>query len=525
MTPLRRTIHDVAREERGIALAMALGITIVIAIMLTTVIDYAVSNTHHASRSKADTSAYTLAEAGLNDAAGILSASKPDGTTRALDSSSLTGTNACPDGTTGCLIGTYDGGNAYYYGTLTVSSSVWTVTSWGVVRNPTGPPGASVVRRKVTARIQVVADASQPANVAAFNYLFATNSTSGCDIDLGQGVTVDYSVYDAGNLCLSNTAVIQKPISGDAVDVYVMGKIALKSPQNTIGSSSTPIDSVHTTGCGTALTPTHTPCSGSVDKVWANSYDYNPTPLISPTSLSNWTKYYNTAQPGPYNACTSSSGTPPPFGNQGAFPSPATNGSQASFNLTPGTAYSCVVADVRGTKIGEISWTPANGTTPGTLTVLGVIYCDCSMYISNNAMNVYNGFGTLYVTGTFTMTNSGSRLCASKAAGSTDCDFSGIFGSTAQTEMLVIAAAGDDGSGNSLTFSQGTEFQGGLIGIHNISVGQSSIFQGAMITPSISIGQSAIIKPLPILQNLPLGAPGNPTTHASLLPPYVTGGG
>ena len=509
-------------DERGIALAMALGILVVLAIMLTAVIDYSASNAHHASRSKADTLAYTLAEDGLNDAAALLSANKADGTTKALDSTSLTSTGTCPDGTTTCLVGTYDGGKAYYKGTLTVASSLWTVTSWGETRNPTGPPTGHVYR-KLTAKIQVIADASQQANVAAFNYLFATNSTSGCDIDLGQGVTVDYSVYDAGNLCLSNTAIIQKPVSGDAVNVYIMGKIALKSPQNQIGSSTTPVDSVRTTGCGAALTSTHTPCTGSGDKVWASTYDYAPTPLISPTSTSNWSKYYTTGQPGPNNACTTSSGTPPPFGNGGSL-NLATNGSQGSFNLTPGTAYSCVVSDLRGNKIGEISWTPANGSTPGTLTMLGVIYCDCSMYISNNAMNVYNGFATLYLTGTFTMTNSNSRLCASKAAGSTDCDFSGIFGQTAQNEMLIIAAAGDDGSGNSLTFSQGTEFQGGLIGIHNINVGQSSMFQGAMITPSISIGQSAIIKPLPVLQNLPLGAPGNPTTHASLQPPYVTSG-
>ncbi len=417
MTPLRRTgIRQLAADERGIALALALGILVVVGILLTSVIDYTAANVHQSSRSKADASAYTIAEAGMNDASGILSANKPDGTTRALDSTSLTGNNTCPDGTTGCLIGTYAGGTSYYYGTLAVSSSLWTVTSWGVVRNPTGATG-SAVRRRLRALIQVVADASQTANVAAFNYLYATQSSSGCDINFGQGVTVDYSVYAAGNLCLSNTAVIQKTVSGDSVNVYALGKIALTSPQNAIGSQATPVDSVHTTGCGSSLTSTHTPCTGSGDKIWASSYDYNPTALISPTSTSNWSTYFTKGQPGPNNACTSSSGTPPPFGEGGSLDL-TTNGSQGTFNLTPSSAYTCVVKDIRGNTLGQISWTPVNGSTPGTLTVSGVIYCDCSMTVSNNVMNVYNGYGTLYLTGTFVMTGSNSRLCASKAAGS-----------------------------------------------------------------------------------------------------------
>jgi hypothetical protein len=511
-TPLRRF-----SEQTGLALPLALGILVVTAIMLTTLIDYTASNSHHAGRSKANDAAYALAEAGMNDAASILSTNKADGTTWALDGTALTGTQTCPDSTTTCLKVTYSNGTAYFTGTFNQNASLWTVTSWGQVRNPALPP-PGIVQRRVKATMQIAADPSQQANVAAFNYIFATQSSSGCDINLGQGVTVDYSIYSAGNLCLANTAVIQKPTSGDAVNVYALKTLILQSPQNYVGTSTTPVDSVHTTGVGTALGSTHAPWTCSGDKVCATTNDSSPTALISPTSSSNWSNYYNTAQPGPYNNCTSSSGTPPPFGNQGTL-NLATNGSQGTFNLTPSSAYSCVVTDVRGNVLGKIAWTPGS---PGTLSVDGVIYCDCSMTMGNGAVNLYTGMATLYLTGTFVMTGSQTRLCVTQSG--TDCNFSGIFGQGSQTNMLIIAAAGNDGNGYSMTFSQGTEFQGGLIALHNINIGQSSAFQGAIIAPSVSIGQSAIVKPLPVLQNLPLGAPGNPTTHATVQPPYVTNG-
>src|SRR5918912_3647349 len=70
-----RLVHRLRslRNERGIALVMALGILTVFGITMATVIDYTTSNTQAAANGGARQTAYALAEAGLNDAYGILS--------------------------------------------------------------------------------------------------------------------------------------------------------------------------------------------------------------------------------------------------------------------------------------------------------------------------------------------------------------------------------------------------------------------------------------------------------------------
>ncbi len=516
-------------DERGFALVMALGMMVVIAIVLASVIDYTASNTHHATRTKADTAAYSLAEAGVNNAESMLNTNDSNGISNALNSSFLTGTQACPDGTTRCFKVAYDGGTTLWLGTYNSSNTTWTVTAWGQVRNTTGVT-ASVVQRKIVASIKIISDPSQQANAGAWNYVYstATSNSTTCDLDLQQSVTIDYSVYVAGNLCLNNTSNVAKPVSGDNVDIHVQGRIGIKIPSypngNYIGTSTTKVDYIRTSGgCSTGTNPlnntSHT-CTGSGDQAWATTYDTNPQSLGNPISTSDWTTHYSDAQPGPKNLCTSSSGTPPAFADSDGVLTLSANGSNGTFDLTPSADYTCVVTDSFGKKVGEFSW---NNSTK-TLTVQGVIYFDGSMTISNGSTNVYNGYGTLYLTGTFTMSIANTRLCAVKTAGGGDCDFSGTFGSSSQSEMLVIAANGNDGSGNSINVLNGGEFQGGLMGIHNINLGNTSQVQGGIIAPSLIIGQSVIVKPLPVLANLPLGAPGNPTTHATPDPPVVTSG-
>src|SRR2546421_9527174 len=62
-------------EERGFALVIALAVTVVFSMTVVTVIESAASNSRTADRSKGRISAYSLAEAGINNAASILSKS------------------------------------------------------------------------------------------------------------------------------------------------------------------------------------------------------------------------------------------------------------------------------------------------------------------------------------------------------------------------------------------------------------------------------------------------------------------
>ena len=64
--------HELVGEERGIALVMALGILVVCAIMLTTVIAYTSSAQRTASVSKSRLTAFDAADAGMNNAYAVL---------------------------------------------------------------------------------------------------------------------------------------------------------------------------------------------------------------------------------------------------------------------------------------------------------------------------------------------------------------------------------------------------------------------------------------------------------------------
>src|SRR3954451_15155043 len=71
MTRLRQTLG----QERGFALVIALAVTFVFSMTVVTVIEAATSNSRSSDRSKGRISAYCLAEAGINNAASILTKS------------------------------------------------------------------------------------------------------------------------------------------------------------------------------------------------------------------------------------------------------------------------------------------------------------------------------------------------------------------------------------------------------------------------------------------------------------------
>ena len=63
---LRKNLLRLRDEERGIALVIALGVTVVLSIAMASAIDYSSSNSRNASVSDKQNGAYSLAEAGVN---------------------------------------------------------------------------------------------------------------------------------------------------------------------------------------------------------------------------------------------------------------------------------------------------------------------------------------------------------------------------------------------------------------------------------------------------------------------------
>jgi Tfp pilus assembly protein PilX len=500
----RLILQRLAGEERGIALLVTLGMLMVISISMTAAITYSTSNGRSSGLSKSDQVSYALAEAGVNNAIAVLA--NPN--LNALDPAILTpssGGVACPDGVGTCFTNSYDGGSVRWRGVLNGTTNVWTVTVWGIVGAAAAGGSQDYVRR-LTVTVPILADPTQPANATAWNYVFATktsNSTT-CDVTVNNNAVVDMPFYVAGNLCLDNNAGVLEPDHAKPVTLTVLGKLKIASGGSStyVGQTTSYITNANIGGgCTQSITSAGHVCT-TADKFYVTNYSQAPQALIAPTP--DWTAWYSAAKPGPAFPCTTASGTTPVWDNNGVL-NLATNGSAGTFDLTPAASYSCKRVE-SGQTVGELSW---NATTR-VLTVTGVMYFDGSMSFSGTS--TYQGSGTIYLSGSLTASG---KLCAVLVSGA--CDFASWNPSS---EMLIFVA---QGSGNSATFVNGTHFQGGVQAKNNILLENNTIAEGPMIGHTLTISNNVTIKPMPQLTHLPLGAPGNPNTHASPVAPSYGG--
>jgi hypothetical protein len=508
------------REENGMALVFAMGVMTVLAISTVGVITYTSANERHAGRSEAGQNALHLAEAGVNNSEAVLS----HDSSNALAATTLSepDANNCPDGGD-CFEQFYEGGRVLWRGDFTedASGGSWVIHSWGVV--PSDTPGAPDVVRYLKGTISVVPSPGQPLNATAWNYVIAwgTSNTTTCDVTLTNTAHIDAPFYVEGNLCLRNTSKVYQPDDESPVQLIVKGKLEVAQGtgnSSKVGESSADADKIDRAeiggGCTTAIAnASHTcnPSSPTSDRVWATTL-LNSTTTSVERPTSDFEGWYENANPGPEHACNPVSATPV-FDNDSILDLTG-NGSAGTIDLTPASSYTCIGKDSYGTTVGEISWDAPSKM----LTLSGAIYIDGSVTIDDNVLMKYQGHASLYLTGVFRMSQGNTRLCA--AWSGTDCDFTGW---DPNEDMLIVVAHGDDGNGNSIAFSQGIQFQGGLFAEKAIDLGQSARVEGPMIGQTVKLSNSVQIKPLPLIDTLPLGAPGNPNTHATPQRPQVSG--
>lgn len=249
-------------QDDGFALVLALGVSAVLGLLGATVVTYGSANYGAASRSKDDQGAFALAEAGINNAMAVLS----NPTNNALDPTLLPPVTSA-----------YEGGTVTWSGALDRATAVWTLTSTGERRNPTGP-GAEVVRRTVSAEVPVTPIVTWQLENEAWNSIVATRTGTTCDMNVSSGVTEASPLYVMGNLCLASGARVT---GGPLV---VKRKLSLANTDSSVGSAGAPITEAHVgVGCN-ATRGTGTPS-------------------------------------GPFQRCTTASGTTPVFENETASPS------------------------------------------------------------------------------------------------------------------------------------------------------------------------------------------------------------
>jgi hypothetical protein len=470
-----------AHSEDGMALVMALGVLVVLGMLGVVVTTYTTSGQRTASRSSAGVSAYSLAEAGINNAMSILA--KPRS---ALDSTLLT-----PARTT-----YYDSGSVKWWGTLPPGSSTWALTSIGTMRNPTGV--SQPVTRKITVSVRVRPSFMQPTGNPAWNYIIATRTSTpkGCDQSLNNSVNIQSPMYVLGNLCLNTPSQIR------AGPLHVHGSATLDVNTN-VGSSGSPLNELHVrNGCSYKTGAYVSPCTPT-QKVWATVADANPISLELPTV--DFASWYANAMPGPHQACTSQSGTVPVFDNNPSWD----NSVGGNFNLTPSAAdYSCTVQS-GSAVVGQLTW----NHTAKTLTIIGTVFIDGSVTANYGYQNVpiqYNGTGTIYVGGTFLFQN--TQLCATITAAGDTCDFAHW---DPNSRFLVIVANGSGGQvpvGDSIQVVS-SNFEGGLFGTNTIELDTHSQTEGPMFSANVIMDNTVFARTWPLV-NVPAGMPGTIITDA-----------
>jgi hypothetical protein len=491
------------RKQDGITLVMAVGILGVLSLTGTTLIYYSSTNSRSAEFSIDSTSAYDLAEAGINEMMAVLSnplnnALKPE---------------LLPETTN-----VYEGGTVTWAGVLNGATATWTLKSTGRIDNPNGPNTSDVVRT-LKAEVPVTPTLTQPLNNPAWNYIYSKATGSPCDMTISNNVAGSSRLYVEGNLCLSNNVTISQ------TSLLVKGNLDL-SNNAAVGAStnmSTRVETFVGGNCRYGVGSWATPCSGDQDS--RRIYSKKDAPYVIGVSntvpviaapAADFDTWYTNSIPGPTQDCTSSngarSGTPPVWDTDGV----RNNGVANIFELTPTASYTCRVGPAASPS-GELSW---NATTK-TLTVYGTMFIDGSAKVTNGSLNQYNGQGTLYLSGTLLIGN-GSKLCGG-ISGSV-CDFSAW---NPNTEMLTLVADGNGGQaglGNSILVDNNAQFQGGLFATSNVQFSNNSRSDGPIVGWSIIFSNNVQNDQFPTITTVPAGMPGNPAVYAQPNPPQLYSG-
>jgi hypothetical protein len=572
------------------ALVMAIGIMAVLGIVGTTAMAYSTSATTESNQTQARTSAFSLAEAGINNMMSILdlptnNALDPDVLPKCTtNNTKYSDPSASRTSTSTWLHATVAGGTVDYCGTLVRSQALWYVTAIGNMRNPNS--ANSTVTKTLEATVTVTPSLTQPLNNPVWDYLYAGHTGSTCDQSLNNNISGASRMYVAGNLCLSpNVNLAQSSvIVGGNVDVSNNASIGANT------NMSTRVETYVGGSCRYTTSGAWTACSGNQDAnhIYSKLSDgttigvNHTAPVIAPPAA-DFATWYENSIPGPSQSCTTSSGTVPTFDTN--YPS-RDNSVSTIADLTPASSYYCRVGQGANTTLagavnatqttitvnsaagfpttsfririddeymdvtggfGTTTWTVTRGVnsstaashvtaqsvdwstapsgllawnaTTKTLTVSGTIYIDGSAKISNGAVNSYNGYGTIYLSGTFLVNGT---MCAAISAGA--CNFAGW---NPDKDLLMVVANGSGGQvnpGDSIEMANNFSFQGGLYGTNAVEFGNNDNVDGPIVGSQIILSNNLTTNAFPLITVVPVGMPSNQAVYAQPNPPQSFSG-
>jgi hypothetical protein len=542
-------------QENGIALVMALGMMLVLSIMVFAMISYTTSGQRSAKLSSSNVMSTHYAEAGTNAAYSLISTEanivggNPTGA-NAMGCSGTTGPSDCSNPTpkvyclasTTCAAGSagsvsvygfFSGPNpAYLTGTsILVPASTWLFVSTGYSRNPAGTIDAKTTM--ATAHIKPF-DSGDVASVWNHIFMTAPYVANVCQADFGgNGMTITSPLYVVGNLCLSGQNVaIYEAATSQPIDLQVGGKLVLSGSGAKVGTDATHkiYSGVVVGGCTTvSVASTTSPCAPSPASPSFNYWVTTPDTFVATAapevSATDQATDYAAFDPGPKHFCKTGVTTPgPPLANNVFDFAPATNAvgepnlsgsgsSGGTFELFPNSSYSCLSNTPGSTS--ELTW---NNTTK-TLTANGSIFIDGNLSLSQSA--TYTGTGVIEVSGTINFNGNNTAICATSP-----CSFTDWQGSSNNKSMLTLVSLKAGPAASVIFNDNAMTWQGSLW--TQPSSKMTFVKNGVSVEGPISIGgfdatfNNASFQPLPVIKNMPTGAPLPPNTGVKIDPLIVT---
>jgi hypothetical protein len=331
-----------------------------------------------------------------------------------------------------------------------------------------------------------------------------------------------------GNMCLGSGGTGASVYeTTQPVDLQVGGKLVL------LGGSKVGTDSAHgitsgvvVGGCTTvSVSSTTTACDSGAYSYWVKKTDTwvsNSAPAETAADMAN---DYATFDPGPKHTCLAGT-TPSPlaasvFDNDTASNlANEPNNTASSFELTPNSSYACI--STSGAAKGYLIWnngasslTVSGITVPAkTLAINGSIFFDGNVTISQSA--TYTGAAVIETAGTITFNGNSTAVCATSPCNTSANGWQGSSGNNSMLTLVSLAA-----SGNAITFANNSQtFQGSLWTQPTALV--TFVKNGDTVEGPMSIGSldatfnNATLIPLPVIKNMPVGAPIPPNTSASI---------
>jgi hypothetical protein len=550
----RRWQHLRMEQEDGFALVLAIVTTTVITILVVAMLSFTSSSSRDASLKQSRQSAYSLAEAGVNQALAQLASHyyqgdppspyQTDGKTPVNNSTVFDKSwlpvyptvqqQQSPSSTTGCTTSstcmawtlvscsfytsTPPAGCSSLSGSDGNTRGILVLRGTGTVPNPTG---AQPLKQLVTANVKLAQPPHKEQTPEYWQEIYtgAAPIPHTCNLSLGQGVTIKAPLYVAGNLCMTSSS----EISGSKVTLRVFGWVWMQQ-QAAIGSnggSAPRINSALIAGACSTSTGNKAPdetnppaphctvnaSSGNAQGVWDNT-----PPLTSP----GHSAAIPTAQPLPDpldpNSVAYADWMYAKSGYSSSYRCTDARAMSGGFELTPTHDYSCV------TGTGSISY--RYNASGSTLALDGAVYFPGDLTITTGTVRVqYSGIGSLFVDGSITAANN-SYLCVKISSATNDCDFANATNSSstgywdATANLLLLQALG-------MVSGDNFHFQGGVYsrsGIDFSKGGGKSSTQGPLVSPAtIQVGQQ-LYGDFPAFPQVSGGSFGTPPPPFTLSP-------